>query len=497
MKLNTTPRLLELVLRSLEEIIKPELQTPAARETLSHIIITIIDLLKRVGPTKRLLYDCVRQGEELYKEILSELDEKNPAEVREVGAESFDALAAHHEELTERLTKACEKLCMVHPTSPESLALQEQAAHWELSYYRALPSELPNNLPSNSNSNAKSDVLSKEAFEHFMIAERGPIKVTRFEVLPGGFGKETYMATILHPGGRIEELVIRKDSRHPIQQHRTFQLELEFHLVSAVHKAGFPSQKPLELALNFPGVEQTFYTMPRSAGKAPGTWLDGHKEKISENILLEMAELLAKLHSIPLQHFTEFLEKYDTLDTMTETVEDRYRRNLQGWKEYVREVEHPPSPVLVWMFSWLDQNIPGDKRKPVLTHGDYAVHNMLATEDDKIVTVLDWDCADFGAPEQDIAYVRPHIEPHMNFDKFLTHYRACGGRELDEDHMAFYGVWSTLRLVMGGLRGALNLQEGLTHDLRYIQVEQGFHSGLMGLALAHASKMRTVDAVQR
>jgi aminoglycoside phosphotransferase (APT) family kinase protein len=57
--------------------------------------------------------------------------------------------------------------------------------------------------------------------------------------------------------------------------------------------------------------------------------------------------------------------------------------------------------------------VPEDNRRPVPTHGDFNIHNVLL-DDGKLTDILDCECSDFGTPEQNLAYIQPHVSRHMD-----------------------------------------------------------------------------------
>lgn len=266
--------------------------------------------------------------------------------------------------------------------------------------------------------------------------------------------------------------------------HSTFCLENEFDLLRSLSKTSFPSPNPIEIASKLPGVDGTFYTMPLLSGAIPRPFLDGETEMgVPETIILQLAELLADLHAIPMDNFADYIAKYEDASALSETVGERYRRNMRGWREYVEKVEHMPSPYATWLFNWLETNIPNDTRRPVLSHGDFAVHNVLVVND-RITGVLDWECAGFGAPEQDLAYIKPHVIKHMDWQRFLDHYTASGGQPINLQMMPFCAAYGILRMFLGGIMSSQNLQRGRNRDLRYVMMEYGFGPMFMEMGLA-------------
>ena len=118
----------------------------------------------------------------------------------------------------------------------------------------------------------------------------------------------------------------------------------------------------------------------------------------------------------------------------------------------------------------------------MLIHGDFNIHNVLAVEG-KITGVLDWECAGFGAPEQDLAYIRPHISKHVDWTVFIERYHASGGPALNDDFMQFCLIYSAIRVNLGGNRLAYDVQRGANWDIRYAMVDLGFTQAFMHMGL--------------
>ena len=484
MQINSSDRLLELVLRSLDGAIAPELQSPGARGAVELIRSTLGELRRRLGPSAELLARCIESGEVLARELAAALGEAlaTPAEV---GAhETFESLSPRYSALTQRIDAACQRLAAQE--HPQAAALLRRAAEWELGYYAGVQqlapppvSEMPQTAP------PLSAAFLQDFLNEVRDAANGPYRVAEFAPLPGGFGKQTYLCSVDDAKGAREELVVRKSDPAPIMSHGIFELEQEFALLRDLNASGYPAPRPLELASKRPGVDATFYTMPRLPGRVPGSFLGAHQQTFSEALLLRLAELLAELHRVPLTRFANYFAQFEDAGALSETIEQRYRRNLRGWRAYVAGEPHLASPYITWLFDWLEHHVPADSRAPVLTHGDFNVHNVLA-EGDRIIAVLDWECADFGAPELDLAYIQPHVSKHIAWERFVARYREHGGPEIDSTRMPFCLAYSVLRTSLGGNRGTRNLQTGKNPDLRYVMAELGFVPMFMQIALDNA-----------
>lgn len=496
MKINPTSQCLSLIIRSMEQIILPELTSKVAVSTGAQIKLQLEDLLKRQGQGITLLRGLIEEGNKLAKRAAELLEDASIARKsaritvssRHVGG--FDALADQYAKLTALLDDACRGLCSLTPTSTPAAELQQDMAIWEYSYYSKMSEIKPNlfedsDIPSiHDKTLHRSDdpTLSAKFLQDFLTQRHGPTKIKSFDFLPGGFGKQTYFSTVTWQDGQTEELVIRKMDAVPIMLHRQFLLDREFDLVTLVHKTGYICPQPIDLGWDVPGVDGNFYTMKRIPGKIPGSFLEGKKAAISEPLLLHCAELLAQLHNTPLEPFRDHMERFIGPGSAVDTVEQRLHRLLASWNEYRTQIKHLPSPFQTFAFDWLRRNVPRDTRRPVLVHGDFGIHNMLSVGD-RITAVLDWECSDFGAPEQDLEWIRPHVSEHMSWHKFLEHYHACGGPEVREDVRAFYGLWGMARPFLALGRATRNLQTGENKDIRYVMCELGFTNAFFRMML--------------
>jgi aminoglycoside phosphotransferase (APT) family kinase protein len=91
------------------------------------------------------------------------------------------------------------------------------------------------------------------------------------------------------------------------------------------------------------------------------------------------------------------------------------------------------------VLAWLRANIP-DRRTASIVHGDVGLHNALA-DDGRLTAVLDWERAHLGDPVEDLAYLRPSIEPIFPWEEFIDRYVAQGGTRPDPATEHFYTVW--------------------------------------------------------
>jgi len=484
MNINSNENYLSLVITALDELIAPEVNSAAAKTAVEMMKTTLNELRKREADAPVVIKTCIVEGRKVLVDMLLCAGEAQPI-FKDIGNElHFDSLLLEYQQLTSQLHAVSETLRAEH-SGDQVAGLLRRVAEWELSYYTNTATLKVVEAPKFENPRQP---LTKSALQDFInsLDEHigAPVQLDKFESLMGGFGKQTFLCSYKKPDGSTRELVVRKSDPMPIMLHGSCLLDNEHALLCALPK-DYPAPKPLAYAAQWQNVDGDFYIMDRSAGEVPGAFLHGMNKEMPEEVFLDLAEMLGQLHSVPLNTFSDYAEKYDAPNILQGTVADSYRANLAGWAGYIQEQEHLPSPYLIWLMNWLETNLPEDTRTPVLVHGDFNIHNVLVNEG-RISAILDWECAGFGATEQDLAYIRPHISQHIEWTKFLNHYLAHGGREPDEAMMNYGMVYAALRTNLAGNKATFNLQQGRNRDLRYSMVELGFTPSFMNLALNSA-----------
>ncbi len=255
--------------------------------------------------------------------------------------------------------------------------------------------------------------------------------------------------------------------------HPSFDAAREFLLLNTLSRIGYPAPGALWFGRNVPGIDADFMVMEKVPGKMIGSLLGGADDAVPESQMLQVAELLAQLHGIELEQFSELIERFDDPALLTDSVEQYNRRLNASWREYARTCGHLPSPLFDYMLDWLDNNIPRDKQRPVLLHGDFGIHNMLG-ENGRVTTVLDWEGAMFGAPEFDLVFIQPAVSKHIKWEKFIEHYVASGGRPPAQDTFNYYTAFYNMRVLISLNRGLMYLQNRTARDIRFCDYELGF-----------------------
>jgi len=496
MKITGTDTYLQVALHTLETKIAPELKSGEAQASAEILKQVLGELIKREHATAPLLAEHVTAGEQLAGRMAAfcrkaQINIAQDASSPPAHADTrFELLAARHAKLTRRIAGLAEALAAHRAAAPgeaqpQISALLYDVALWDQSFASTqrdmiVPKAESVRQPAGTPLNR--DLL--EAFLQTQHPDGRDCAVVEMQPIPGGFGKQTFRATLRDAEGALQRIIVRKSDPTPMVKKGCFLIEQEFHLLRDVARnSDLPVARPLWLGKTVPGVDADFYVMSALPGAVPSSFLGAASAVIPETILLQMAGWMARLHRLELASLPDFLSRFGHPDLATDTIQSCYRRSIREWKAYYEEGDHLPSPFVTYLLDWLEQNLPAHHGRPVLVHGDFNIHNVLA-ENGHITGILDWECSNIGAPEQDLAYVKAIVSKHIDWDRFLAAYREAGGPELDLASLNFYQAFSAMRLCVIFNKGVRNMQDGVTRDIRYAVIDLGLTPEFMNQALA-------------
>lgn len=443
--------------------ILPQLGSPEAQAAAAAVMVAMEELAKRDARTPALLRALMPEGRAIAADLLAQvaaarleasaalsstLDEVDRCD------DSFEGDIRRYKLLQDLLERGCKAL--MDAAVPGSGPIVDRAGRWELAYVNEQATPLVWNRPEASASAA----LTAESLQAFLRAERPDetsLTVSDFQRVPGGMSKLTYFFTLTDSTGRHER-VVRKASNAQLLDLGCLNIRREYELLKRVHATGFPCPQPLWFADNPEGVDGSYYVMSKSSGKLLGNFF-GAQEKLPEGLLLHLAEVFARLHSIPLSRFADGIESFSEPRYVGATVEQALRYNLEAFVRFWEELDRLPSPFEVRALRWLKQNVPQNGHPAVVTHNDLLIHNFLA-DGERITSVLDWEGACIGDPASDLGYVKAEVSRHMDWNRFLDHYRAHGGRPIDERSFAYHDTLTNLRNLVGTNKHTKTLQTG-------------------------------------
>jgi len=268
----------------------------------------------------------------------------------------------------------------------------------------------------------------KEAFE---AALGTPI--TGAVLLAGGASKEAW--AIDTTDGR--ELLVRRAGGGVIHEG-TLSLRSEFEVLAAAREVGVKVPEPVAYLGEVDGREA--FAMERVHGETIGRRIvKAPPASLSD----DMADELAKIHSIPLERLT-FLRDADPFDI--------FYSELDSIEE--------PHPAIELGLHWARERIPLERPR-VVGHGDFRLGNLVVDESG-LVAVLDWEFSHVSDPAEDLAWplVRAwrfgcddlrmggigEIEP------YVARYAELTGREIALDELYAWEVLGNCKWAIGALR---------------------------------------------
>ncbi|MEP7224887.1 MAG: phosphotransferase family protein [Actinomycetota bacterium] len=268
----------------------------------------------------------------------------------------------------------------------------------------------------------------KEAFE----AALGQ-PVTGAVLLAGGASKEAWAVDTAD--GR--ELLVRRAAGGVIHEG-TLSLRDEFQVLVAARESGVKVPEPIAYLGEIEGREA--FVMERVHGETIGRRIVKSPPPALSD---EMADELAKIHSIPVERLP-FLRDADAFEIFYEELDS---------------IEEP-HPAIELGLVWARERIPL-VRPRVIGHGDFRLGNLVVAETG-LVSVLDWEFSHVSDPAEDLAWplVRAwrfgRDELRMGgigeVEPYAARYAELTGREIPLDELYAWEVLGNCKWAIGALR---------------------------------------------
>jgi aminoglycoside phosphotransferase (APT) family kinase protein len=259
--------------------------------------------------------------------------------------------------------------------------------------------------------------------------------VTRTAQLAGGASKEAW--AVHTADGR--ELILRRAGGGVIHLD-TLSLRQEFDVLVAALDAGVRVPEPIVYLGDLDGREAFVMelvhgeTIGRRVVRAPPPGLD-----------IQMAEELAKIHSIP-QATLPFLPSPDL------------------WQRLYAQLDSvdEPHPAIELGIAWCRERLPLERPR-VVNHGDFRIGNLMVDERG-IVAVLDWEFAHASDPAEDLAWPLIRAWRFGNdalrlggigkVEPFLNRYAELTGLAIEPDELLTWEVLGNCKWAIGALTQA-------------------------------------------
>ncbi|MDB5971513.1 MAG: hypothetical protein JWQ90_3963 [Hydrocarboniphaga sp.] len=428
-------RALKLILRELEQVLVPELQSDRARSTAG----MLAQLLRHLALRETQLPD-----------LLDEWTRQQQALLSEAGA-AFDPGEGGAFERNRRVTAAVADLSAriaAHSVSDTGAGLTDPWCRRAVTAERnhlAARSSAEREAPSLQHSSERAALLdvTPERLRPYLATKLpgfGSVQVTKVHKLLGGFSKETFIIDAQADGNAMP-LVMRRDiALGPVAG----SVADEVPLLRALHAQSMPVPRPLLVEADRSVFGEAFFIAPKAAGETAFSNVHGlDMGGGQENAARALAEVLGRLHRLDASAMNLPRSFFDADLSMADCVRRQVEAYERGWFSRT----HQPSPTMSAAFAWLRANLPPSAGRPCIVHGDAGLHNLMM-DAGRVSVMLDWELSHMGDPVEDLAYCRTWVDQALPWSEFLEIYYRHGGVEYRPEYESFYSVLSNLRVVV-------------------------------------------------
>ncbi|MBV8496445.1 MAG: phosphotransferase [Gammaproteobacteria bacterium] len=217
---------------------------------------------------------------------------------------------------------------------------------------------------------------------------RTPLTIEQFR---GGQSNPTFLLTA---GDGLRYVLRRKPAGTLLPSAHA--VDREFRVTGALCGSAVPVARPLALCADTSVIGTMFYLMSYVAGR--NFWdptLPGMAPAARAAIYDEMNRVMVALHS--LDYAAAGLADYGPPGNY-------FARQIARWSKQYRASETERIQAMERLIGWLPANIPPGE-ETTLVHGDYRLDNLIfASEEPRIVAVVDWELSTLGHPLADFAY---------------------------------------------------------------------------------------------
>ena len=212
-----------------------------------------------------------------------------------------------------------------------------------------------------------------------------------------------------------------------------------------------------------------FFVMGRVEGEVPpdippynfgDSWVFNATPEEQTRLQESSVSVLTRLHAIadPEKHFAHLLG-----DFPGDTALRRHFAKRRAWYEWAAR-DSGRSQLLEQVFTWLEDHWPAHESPAVFCWGDSRIGNVMYC-DFEPSAVLDWEMAELGPPETDLAWMGylhqmfedmaqtygfPHMPHFLRMDDLAATYERLSGHTPRD--VEWYGVYAALALGIVYLR---------------------------------------------
>jgi len=235
------------------------------------------------------------------------------------------------------------------------------------------------------------DVLDPARLTDWMATNvegfEGPLTIAKFK---GGQSNPTYRLD--SPSGSY---VLRRKPFGPLLPS-AHAVDREFFVIDRLQRAGFAAPRAYGLCEDESVLGSMFYVMGHVEGRT--IWdaaMPGADTAERRSVNLAMTDTLAALHNIDCEKAG--LGSYGKPGNY-------FERQVARWTRQYRASETERLEPMERLIEYLPRTLPEQTRVSVV-HGDYRIDNLIfASDQPKVLAVLDWELSTLGDPLADFAY---------------------------------------------------------------------------------------------
>lgn len=279
---------------------------------------------------------------------------------------------------------------------------------------------------------------------------QGPL---RAEVIQGGRSNLTYRVT----DGRGRWVLRRPPLGHVLAT--AHDMAREYRVITALRGTDVPVPGTVLLCEDDDVLGAPFYVMEEVEGTPYRTSgeLAALGPERTRALVLALPDTLVALHAVDPQSVQ--LEDFGRPEGFLE-------RQLRRWGKQLGASRSRELAGIDELHDSLGRQLPVSPR-PTVVHGDFRLDNVLASADDRIAAVLDWEMSTLGDPLTDLGLLVMYSERldvpdapvsttaeaagHPRPEELIERYAAASGRDVSRINWYTAFAWFKLAVILEGI----------------------------------------------
>lgn len=295
---------------------------------------------------------------------------------------------------------------------------------------------------------------------HFPDADE--ILIEGFDMIPGGFSRETFKFDArVRKGGSEERIpfILRKDPPSAAAILHTSR-EVEHELIEAVRQhTNVPVTRSWGFELDPSVFGEPAMIIERAGGSGQTSQLfnEGMHTGQADDVMRHLCEILVELHSADISKLNASGNLNDprrvgidvsSWDRYMDSTFDYYINGYKG-------IAFDPT-MSIYMDSFLELR----RKKPAsgrltLVHGDFNPANFLY-EEGRVTAMIDWENSRIGDPREDLGWMKTmdllsntSVLAHPKDEGgFLAYYNKLTGQNITEEEVDYFSLFGTANIAV-------------------------------------------------